>query len=52
MSELYKLGFMNGLTGGLIEDDDFFFCFSSQFLNGVSHGHLIRSDFYKPDLYN
>jgi hypothetical protein len=53
MSELYKLGYMEGLTGIVIYNEYYLrFLLSKEYVKGFRLGYLIRSDFYKPDLYN
>lgn len=52
MSELYKLGYMEGLTGLFSNTNEKPLFLSKEYVKGFRSGYLIRSDFYKPDLYN
>ena len=52
MSELYKLGYMDGLTGVFSNTNEKPMFLSMKYLEGCGDGLEVRLTFYKPDLYN
>ena len=49
---LYNLGYMDGLTGGIVDDKYQLSFLATIYLAGYGDGLKIRKSFYKPDLYS
>lgn len=53
MIDLYKVGYMDDLTGVIDSEKEYMVVFlSSDYALGVLDGFDIRNQFYKPDLHN
>lgn len=53
MNELYKIGYMDGLTGVIDSEKEYMVGFlSSDYALGVRDGFDIRNQFYKPDIHH